>query len=107
MLKGLHIENIAVVKNADIDLSEGFNVLTGETGAGKSVVIDGINMLTGARISRDVIRSGESYALSEAIFDSISDSVAAQLSEFGIDCEDGEVIITCKIGVDGKIVNRK
>ena len=106
MLKGLHIENIAVVKNADIDLSEGFNVLTGETGAGKSVVIDGINMLTGARISRDVIRSGESYALSEAIFDSISDSVAAQLSEFGIDCEDGEVIITCKIGVDGKIVNR-
>ena len=74
MLKGLHIENIAVVKNADIDLSEGFNVLTGETGAGKSVVIDGINMLTGARISRDVIRSGESYALSEAIFDSIFQS---------------------------------
>ena len=106
MLKGLHIENIAVVKSADIELCEGFTVLTGETGAGKSVVIDGINMLTGARVSKDVIRTGESYALSEAVFDGFSDSVAARLSELGIDCEDGEAVITCKIGSDGKSVNR-
>ena len=106
MLKGLHIENIAVVKSADIDLGEGFNVLTGETGAGKSVVIDGINMLTGARVSKDVIRSGESYAISEAVFDGLSDTLLAQLSELGIDCEDGEAIISCKISADGKTVNR-
>ena len=67
MLRTLHIENIAVVKSADIELGEGFNVLTGETGAGKSVIIDSINMLTGAKVSRDVIRSGESFALSEAV----------------------------------------
>lgn len=106
MLKRLHIENIAVVKSADIDLGEGFNVLTGETGAGKSVVIDGINMLTGARVSRDIIRSGETYALSEAIFDGFSDAVTTRLSDLGIDCEDGEAVITCKIGADGKTVNR-
>ena len=106
MLKGLHIENIAVVKSADIDLCDGFNVLTGETGAGKSVVIDGINMLTGARISKDIIRSGESYALSEAIFEGFPDTVAARLTEVGIDCEDGEIVVSCKIGADGKTVNR-
>ena len=106
MLKSLHIENIAVVKSADIDLGDGFNVLTGETGAGKSVVIDGINMLTGARVSKDVIRSGEPYALSEAVFDGLSDTIVERLSELGIDCDDGEAIISCKISVDGKTVNR-
>ena len=59
MLKFLHIENIAVVKQADIDFSDGFTVLTGETGAGKSVIIDSINMLSGGKVSRDVIRAGE------------------------------------------------
>ena len=68
MLRTLHIENIAVVKSADIELGEGFNVLTGETGAGKSVIIDSINMLTGAKVSRDVIRSGESFALPQGSF---------------------------------------
>ena len=106
MLRTLHIENIAVVKSADIELGEGFNVLTGETGAGKSVIIDSINMLTGAKVSRDVIRSGESFALSEAVFDGLTDTVIARLSELGIDCDDGEAVITCKMNAEGKMTNR-
>ena len=102
MLKSLHIENIAVVKSADIEFGKGFNVLTGETGAGKSVIIDGISMLTGARIPREVIRSGESYALSEAVFDGLSEGVVAKLCALGIECDDGEIIMSARIGADGK-----
>ncbi len=106
MLKSLHIENIAVVKSADIDFVGGLTVLTGETGAGKSVMIDSINMLTGAKVARDVIRTGENYALSEAVFDGLSDDAAGRLSELGIDPEDGEIIVSCKLSSDGKTVNR-
>ncbi len=106
MLKSLHIENIAVVKKADIDFERGFTVLTGETGAGKSVMIDSINMLTGAKVARDVIRTGENYALSEAVFDGLSVEVAEKLYELGIDPEDGEIIVSCKMSSDGKTVNR-
>ena len=102
MLKSLHIENIAVVKSAYIEFGGGFNVLTGETGAGKSVIIDGISMLTGAKIPRDVIRAGESYALSEAVFDGVSDAVKAKLADVGIDVCDQEVIVSSKLTADGK-----
>lgn len=106
MLRSLHIENIAVVKSADIELGLGFTVLTGETGAGKSVIIDSINMLSGSKISKDVIRSGEDFALSEAVFDGLSDGVVSKLSEMGIDVEDGEIVISCRINADGRAVNR-
>ena len=106
MLKSLHIENIAVVKSADIEFKDGFTVLTGETGAGKSVMIDSINMLTGAKVSREVIRTGEDFALSEAVFDGLSDTVCERLSELGIEPEDGEMIVSCKLNSDGKTVNR-
>ncbi len=106
MLRSLHIENIAVVKRADIDFGSGFTVLTGETGAGKSVMIDSINMLTGARVTRDVIRSGEAYAISEAVFDGLSEEITDKLSELGIDTEGGELIISCKLTADGKTANR-
>ncbi len=106
MLKSLHIENIAVVKNADIDFAGGFTVLTGETGAGKSVMIDSINMLTGAKVARDVIRTGEGFALSEAVFDGLSTDAAEKLTELGIDPDDGEIIVSCKLSADGKTVNR-
>lgn len=106
MLKSLHIENIAVVKRADIDFCQGFNVLTGETGAGKSVIIDGISMLTGSRVPRDVIRAGESFALAEAVFSDIPERIFARLSELGIECEDGEVIISTKMSADGKTSSR-
>jgi DNA repair protein RecN (Recombination protein N) len=102
MLKYLHIENIAVVKRADISFKDGFSVLTGETGAGKSVIIDSINMLTGARVSKDIIRAGEDYALSEAVFDEPSEAVCQKLSELGIDCEDSEIVLSGKLTSDGK-----
>ena len=76
MLKNLHIENIAVVKSADIEFPVGFTVLTGETGAGKSVIIDSINMLSGGKVSRDVIRAGEDFALAEAVFDGVEGIIA-------------------------------
>ncbi len=106
MLRSLHIENIAVVKSADIELDGGFTVLTGETGAGKSVIIDSINMLTGVKVSRDIIRAGESYALSEAVFDSVPDTVKEFLEESGIDVDDGEIVISCKMSTDGKSQTR-
>ena len=106
MLRSLHIENIAVVKRADIDFESGFTVLTGETGAGKSVMIDSINMLTGAKVARDVIRTGEAYALSEAVFDGLSDEIAEKLTDLGIDAEGGEIIVSCKLTEDGKTANR-
>lgn len=102
MLKSLHIENIAVVKRADIEFLSGFTALTGETGAGKSVIIDAINMLCGGKVTRDVVRAGESYALSEAVFDGISDEHANKLAELGIDVEDGEIVISHKLTADGK-----
>ena len=106
MLKFLHVENIAVLKHADIEFRGGFTVLTGETGAGKSVIIDGINMICGGKVSRDVIRAGEQYALSEAIFDDIGGDTAAKLAELGIECDEGEVSLSHKINVDGKSVVR-
>lgn len=102
MLKFLHIENIAVVKRADIEFGAGFTALTGETGAGKSVIIDSINMLCGGKVTRDVVRSGESFALSEAVFDGIGENVAGMLSEMGIECEDGEVVLSHKLTSDGR-----
>ena len=102
MLRSLHIENIAVVKSADVEFNSGMTVLTGETGAGKSVIIDSINMLTGAKVSRDIIRSGEEHALSEAVFDDVPEELKAFLSELGVECEDGEVIITHKLTYDGR-----
>ncbi len=102
MLKNLHIENIAVIKCADIEFERGFTVLTGETGAGKSVIIDSINMLCGGKVSRDVVRAGESFALSEAVFDEIDVNVAEKLSELGVDVDDGEIVLSHKMTVDGR-----
>ena len=106
MLRSLHIENIAVVKSADVEFSSGFTVLTGETGAGKSVIIDSINMLSGGKVSRDVIRAGESFALSEAVFDGISREVSERLYELGIEAEDGEILLSHKMTLDGRSVVR-
>ena len=66
MLRSLHIGNVAVIRQADIDFTEGLCVLTGETGAGKSLLIDSLNALTGGRVSRDLIRAGEENAMISA-----------------------------------------
>ena len=69
MLTSLHIENIAVIRSADLDLCSGFSALTGETGAGKSMIVDSINLLLGNRTSREIIRSGETSATVSAVFE--------------------------------------
>ena len=89
MLQSLHIENIAVIKSVDIDLSEGLCVLTGETGAGKSLLIDSVSFLTGGRVSRDLIRAGEDRALVSALFSPPEGELAEALSELGIDLPEG------------------
>ncbi len=102
MIQGLHIENIAVVKNLDIDFSSGFSVLTGETGAGKSIIIDSLNLLLGVRADRELIRRGETSAVVSAVFCDVGEEVESLLSELGFACEDGEVSLMRKIDADGK-----
>ena len=67
MLRSLHIENIAVIRRVDLDFGNGFSVLTGETGAGKSIIIDSINLLLGNRVSREIIRTGADTATVSAV----------------------------------------
>ena len=88
MLQSLHIENIAVIKSLDIDFENGFSVLSGETGAGKSIIIDSINMLSGNRTSRELIRSGEEKALVSAVFTDLSDDVKKVVEEYGFESDD-------------------
>ncbi len=102
MLKLLHIENIAVIEKCDIEFEDGFNVLTGETGAGKSIVIDAIGAVLGSRTSKEVVRSGAERALVSALFEDCSEEAASWLSENGYDSEDDSVLIQREISADGK-----
>ncbi len=99
MISDLHIENIAVIERADIAFGPGFNVLTGETGAGKSIVIDAIDAVLGGRASREIVRSGAERALVSAVFTGAD--VGAWLEENEIET-DGELILQRRIGADGK-----
>lgn len=105
MLRSLHIENIALIDRLDLDLSDGFVVLTGETGAGKSIIIDSVNLLLGGRADRDLIKSGESKAVAEGLFD-IDPGVSATLLELGIPAEDGELVLSRELSASGKNVCR-
>ncbi len=106
MLKELHIKNVAVIDEVHIEFSEGFNVLTGETGAGKSILIDSINMALGGRTSRDIIRHGCDFASVDICFETDSPAVLATLSELGIDAEDGIIAISRRLNTDGKTTCR-
>ena len=103
MLKYLHIENIAVIESSDIEFSEGFNVLTGETGAGKSIVIDAINAVLGERTSKDLIRAGCDSASVSALFGQLDDDTVKALTEYDLSPdEDGNLLITRKLSLNGK-----
>ncbi len=103
MLSSLHIENIAVIKSLDIDLSGGLTVLTGETGAGKSIIIDSINMLMGNKIPRELIRTGEKKATVCGVFDNLSSAALEKLYSLGLDAgEDGSIMLQKSITDDGK-----
>ena len=103
MLKSLNIENIAVIEKADIEFQSGLNVLTGETGAGKSIVVDSINAVLGERTSKELVRHGAEYASVSAYFEDISPQAEEKLGEMGIEKEDdGSLLITRRISVNGK-----
>ncbi|MBO4914076.1 MAG: DNA repair protein RecN [Oscillospiraceae bacterium] len=106
MLQLLHIENIAIIECADISFARGFNALTGETGAGKSIVIDSLGAVLGQRTSRDLIRTGASKAFVSAAFDGVDGSVPA-LAENGIEPEeDGTLLLQRELYPDGRNVCR-
>jgi len=103
MLKTLDIENIAVIEKAQIEFSAGFNVLTGETGAGKSIVVDSINAILGERTSRELVRNGADFAFVSALFTNINKTVKDKLSELGyIPEDDNSLLLTRRISSDGK-----
>ena len=103
MLVSLHIDNVAVIKSVDIDCSSGFMVLTGETGAGKSIIIDSVNLLLGAKADKELIRNGTSGLMVSGLFSELSKSVIDGLSEIGVSCdEDGSVFIQRSVGCDGR-----
>ena len=101
MLQSLHIENIAVIEKADIEFSFGLNVLTGETGAGKSIIIDSIGAVLGSKVYREIIRKNADSARVSAVFDS-TEEVKHWLEENDYDAEESELILTRKLTPDGK-----
>ena len=103
MLKFLHIENIAIIEKTDIEFDKGLNILTGETGAGKSIIIDSINAILGQRTSKDIIRSGCNRALVTAVFGGIGAQNESALEENGIFAdENGEYIVNRVLSLDNK-----
>ena len=106
MLSELYIENLAVIEKATIDFSDKLNVFTGETGAGKSILINGINAILGQRVTKDIVRTGTDKAVISALFTDIGDNVLQVLDELGISAEDGQLFLTREISSDGGSVAR-
>lgn len=103
MLRTLSIENIAVIEKAKIDFDGGLNVLTGETGAGKSIVVDSINAVLGERTSKELVRTGSDFAFVSAFFENINAIVCGELEKLGYTPEDdGSLLITRRISKDGR-----
>ena len=101
MLRELTIENVAVIEKASIDFKSGFTCLTGETGAGKSIIIDSINAIMGDRVSKDVIRTGAQKASIVAVFENLNDKIVKTAQEFDIDISE-ECIVSRIISAEGK-----
>ncbi|MGN1133882.1 MAG: DNA repair protein RecN [Oscillospiraceae bacterium] len=101
MLKELYIENLAVIEKANIQFSEHLNVFTGETGAGKSIMINGINAILGQRVTKDIVRTGTDKAVVSAEFVKLDENVMSKLDELGISCEDGSLFLEREIRSDG------
>jgi len=102
LLESLHIENIAVIERADVDFHDALNVLTGETGAGKSILIDAINAVLGERVRRDLVRTGCDEACVYATFSAVSARVKAYLATAGYPMEDESLLIGRTIRADGR-----
>ena len=93
MLVELHIQNFALIDSLNLELGKGFNALTGETGAGKSIIVDALGAALGERTGNEMVRTGADKALVEAVFDvSSNNNVIASATEFGFEPEDGLLI---------------
>lgn len=106
MLREIYIKNLAVIKEAVIPLTENLNIFTGETGAGKSILINGINAVLGQRVTKDIVRTGCDKAVITALFTELSADIAEKLDELGISHENDEITLTREISRDGRSVAR-
>ncbi len=104
MLSCLTIENIALISHGEIRFTDGFVVFTGETGAGKSIIIDSIALILGSRANKELIRSGEQKAKVEALFESFNDIEKSELAKLEIDTDDGQLLLSREIYTDGRSV---
>ena len=96
MLISLHVKNFAIINEVEIYFKDHLNIMTGETGAGKSIIIDSINCALGARISKGILRTGADYALVELVFESKDQKVHEAMSNLDIPMEDNQIIISRK-----------
>ena len=101
MLRSLHIENIAVIREIDVEFDGGLSVLTGETGAGKSIIIDSINLLLGNRVPKEIVRAGQEQAVIGAVFEDLSDAACERLAELGFPSEDRSLMLQRRLSADG------
>lgn len=106
MLKEIYIKNLAVIKEAIIPLTENLNIFTGETGAGKSILINGINAVLGQRSTKDIVRTGCEKAVITALFTQLSPEICSKLDDLGIAHDDDEITVTREISADGGSVSR-
>jgi DNA repair protein RecN (Recombination protein N) len=98
MLTNLHVKNLALIEEENVDFEEGLNILSGETGAGKSIILGSINAALGAKTSPDFIRTGADYGLAELVFDIDDEYTLEKIKELGvIDIDEGELLISRKI----------
>lgn len=102
MLKILTIENIAVIEKAEIDFEKGFCVLSGETGAGKSIIVDSLNAVLGMRVSRELIRTGASFSSVTALFDDLPPRIKEKLCQQGLVPQNGSIEIKREMYPDGR-----
>ncbi len=105
MLVNLHVKNFAIIDEIDIDFREHLNILTGETGAGKSILVGSVNIALGGRVSADMIRKGADHAMVELVFNIEHTETLKALREIDIEPEDGQIVISRKI-MDNRSVNK-
>lgn len=101
MLEEIYIENLAVIEKASVRFTDDLNVFTGETGAGKSILINGINAILGQRVTKDIVRTGAKKAVISGCFSNLNGQCMKKLEELGIETEDGKLFLTREISSDG------
>ena len=105
MLSSLFISNLALIKNCEVNFHSGLNVILGQSGAGKSILIDAISFVLGAKADKSLLRTGENMMKVEAVFDNLTENTKAKLADYGIDFDD-QLVLSRTFSVDGKSVIR-